>query len=247
MIALPWVLLAALAPWPALAFQVSPLSVDMQPAGPQSSTTFDLENNADRPIPIEVSINNRKIDVEGRDIPDDSISAEDKFIVYPPQFILDAKSRRSVRITWVGGGSFTDEQAFRVNFQELALPTKKEKAPEQAQGQISLLFRYTASVFIVPPGATGKLVVASAQPDPKDNEKLVLSIENQGTAHQMLRGFKVSLRAQENGSPVELTDKDVAEAIRKNVLAKSRINLTMPWPSRLKKGPLQAIVFEPKS
>src|SRR4051812_16460430 len=88
---------------PAGAFQLTPMSATLKASGSGTSQTFEVENKSDKPIPIEVSIAKRAQDIEGADILDASPSAEEKFIVYPPQFILDPKSVRSIKLTWAGG------------------------------------------------------------------------------------------------------------------------------------------------
>lgn len=224
----------------ARAFQVSPMSASLLATGREASMSFELMNKSDRPVPIEVSINKRTQDLDGKDIPETSTAAEEKFVIYPPQFILEPKSTRLVKVTWIGGKEVAAEQAFRVNFQEVSVPTKKGDAAAKPAARISLLVTYSASLYVRPAAKPApRIVVASAGPSVKDPTKLELILENQGTMHQMLRAFRIKLEAPDHSS-TELTERDLPQAFEKNILASSKLRVLFPWPGRLPKGPLKA-------
>lgn len=227
----------------AQAFQLSPLTAVLKPSGSGASQTFELENKSEKPIPIEVSVLNRTQDMDGKDVPDTSSSAEEKFVIYPPQFILEPKSVRSVKLTWIGSASITSEQAFRVNFQELAVPLEKEPQATKPQAKINLLLEYSASVYIAPPNASPKLTLVSAGPSASDPSKLEMLVENQGTGHLVIKGFSASLQA--GNRTVKVSERNYAGGFEKNFLASAKLRILVPWPQDLPKGPISG-EFVPK-
>ena len=236
--------LAIFLPTFAQAFQLSPLNAVLRPSGAGASQTFELENKSDKPIPIEVSVIDRTQDLDGKDVPNASASAEEKFVVYPPQFILDPKSVRSVKVSWIGSSEIVSEQAYRVNFAQLSVPLEKQPKTAKPEAKIDLLLDYSASVYVSPLNAAPKLMIISGGPSPKDPSKLELLIENQGTAHQMLKGFTAKLNGVgEHRSKV--SEEDTGAPFEKNVLAGSKLHILVAWPKDLPKGPVSG-EFVPK-
>ena len=232
---------------PTQAYQLTPLSATLKPSGSGASQTFELENKSENPVPVEISIARRGQDLDCQDVLDSSPAAEEKFIIYPPQFILDPKSIRSVKVTWAGGTTVDAEQAFRVNFTELSVPLPKDKEkPKKAEAKINLLFNYSAAVYVVPDKAVAKFSLVSAGPSSKDPKKLEMIVENTGTAHATLKGFTATLVAPDKRQTL-LTEQDAGAGTGwdRNVLVGSKLRFLVPWPPSLPKGPLSGD-FVPK-
>jgi fimbrial chaperone protein len=87
-----------------------------------------------------------------------------------------------VRVRWIGGGVPREELPFRIVAEQLPINLSRE---DDAASGVRMMLRYRATLYVRPAGAA---------PDPpgrgagtrRDGEAVQLTIENRGTAHQLL-------------------------------------------------------------
>lgn len=142
----------------------------------QKTAQFLVTNDGTESSAIELTVKERKMDEAGQEtLPDTKDIA-----VFPPQLIIPAKEKRTVRVNWVGG-ELKSERAFRVIAEQLPLKVD-EKAKKNRTG-IQMLMRYVAALYVVPEGAEPKLAVISHKAKGADLE---IVIENSGNRHRVL-------------------------------------------------------------
>lgn len=166
-------------------------------------------------------------------------SAEDDFLVYPPQFIVGAGKRQTVRVSWLGDPVIGKELAFRLLVEQLPI---ERFLPKAAQGspisaRVIVLTRYKGSMYIKPAGARAQLVVDSALPstDKQGHLLLDLTVRNQGTARVALKQTHFRVKSPRSSTVVTLAAADL-ELPSTVVLPGGERRLQFPWPEELPRG-----------
>jgi len=224
------------AAFPTLAMQLTPIEMDFTTSGRGTTQTFRLENNTRDPVAAEIMIKSRKMSLQGDDVLAD---AEDDFTVFPAQLVLQPGQVQSVRVQWVSKTAPKSELAYRLIAEQL--PIDVGKPPAQG-GAVRLLVRYIASLYVVPAGAKGLLIVKSAERvDTASGPRLRVTLENQGNSRQVVRD--AALRITGPGpNTVVLKDQQLQGLMGENILAGHARQFDLAWPQQLAQGPLSAAI-----
>jgi len=205
----------------AFAFNFTPIDVTLRPAGSGATQTFSVENPSPSPVAIEITMHSRAMSLDGEDILE---SADDLFIVYPSQLILQPGARQSVRVQWTGPAALDEERAFRLIAEELPIDLGGEE--EEGAG-LDLLVRYVASLYVQPQGTEARVSLDTEI----DDESIALMIRNEGTMRAVLRSEDYAIYA--DGEPVELNSVQLDALGAVNVLAGHTRRLPIPDSSNL--------------
>jgi len=223
------VLLAAGLVLPAQAFKLTPIEMEFSPSGRGATQTFVIENPGAAPEAIELRTFSRDMDAMGEDILVEDI---DNFVVFPAQVILQPGQEQAIRVQWIGDPAPPEELAYRLIAEQL--PIDLGEAQEEG-GQMKLLVRYIASLYVVPDGAKPEVSLISAGPS-TDGSGLELVFQNTGSAHVLLSDLVLTI----NGGGSEMVlNKDQLEGVAgQNVLAGHTRGFVMPWPDGIAPGPV---------
>lgn len=227
------VLILAVVATPAFSFRFYPIVKDFAPAGPDSTQNFYVENSTSNRIAVQVSVVHRMMDEHGAEQYRD---AEDEFLVYPSQMIVEPGARQTVRVQWLGGSDLRKELPYRIIAEQL--PVEFERDGE-AGSQIDIMFRYMGAVYIVPEGATADVSVVAAQVVSVDGgRRLRITLSNGGTAHTILRDLEIEIVRE--GEDLVLSGDDLTGMEGENLLADSRREFEIDLPRPLDEGPVRA-------
>lgn len=230
------VLAIALCPLEAWAFDLLPISREFSPSGSGAVQSYEVVNNGKDPIAISVSVLTRSLDEAGQETNE---SAEDDFLVYPPQFIVGEGNRQTLRVTWLGDPVIPQELAYRLLVEQLPIERFLPKAPEGStvNARMIVLTRYKGSMYITPPRARSALVVDSAAPDTDamGHSLLILTVRNQGTTRAQLGKSKFQVKSPRSTETVTLAAADL-EVPSTVVLAGGVRQLLFRWPQALPRG-----------
>lgn len=211
--------------------------VEFDPAGAGATKSFEIENDSSDRAPIQISMFRRDADVDGRE---SLAEADADWVVYPPQFILGPKERRTVRVTWVGNAAPTTELSFRIVAEQL--PVELQASKKKTAGVVNVLLRYVGSVYVTPSGAQSKLAVSQSALN-ADATKLDLTIANEGNAHELVQN--VRLVAKVTGAPdVTLEGEALKGFAGENILAGKARRFSIAWPATAPKKGLQSVVLK---
>lgn len=227
--------LLALLTGPAQAFRLVPIEMEFEPSGRGATQIFRLENENREPVAVEVRVMARSQDADGQDV---LAEAPDDWVVFPEQVILEPGQNQSVRVQWVGNAAPAKELAYRLIAEQL--PVDIGKAPPQG-GQVRLLVRYVASLYVMPQGVRPNVAVASAARTA--DGKLEVVVQNAGTSRQILREPTLTLQA--GGKTVSLKADQLEGLAGENVLAGTTRRFLLPWPAGLAAGPVTASLKVP--
>lgn len=226
----------------ARAFSLSPMSVSFEPVGKEATHSFVVDNNGNEKLAIQITMAGRVIDATGAEKNPD---ADDEFVVYPSQLVLKPNEKRTVRVTWAGNVKPERELSYRIIAEQLPVDTAKPDNKNKIM--IRMLLRYLGAVYITPKGATAKVVLSkAARVVEKSLPKLALSIENTGTAHQIIKNAKLKITLP-GKAPVELNSDDLKPLLGQNILAGGVRRFLFPWPGKLGSDTLGASESELKA
>ncbi len=219
-------------------FLFSPMQSNFATSGQKATQSFLVTNTGKKATAIQIKMVKRQMDLDGKEINTD---ADDDFILYPPQMLVKAGERQTVRVTWVGNASPPQELAYRIIAEQLPVDLTEIR---QTQGNttvaIKVLFQYMGSVYIVPPNVSPNLSLENAvcqvetSKDGKKENKLQLTFANQGTAHTLLSNLRLNLApVGKEANPIKLEAKQLTGVNGENMLAGSKRRFSLPCPAGL--------------
>lgn len=220
---------------PALAFKLEPISRVFEPAGAGATQSYEVINDSEEQIAVELSMAERKISLEGQETTE---SADDDFLVYPSQIVLPPQGVQSVRVTWLGNPNPEKELAYRIIAEQLPinLNNPEESQAETTSGAVKVMFRYMGSVYIRPKNAESKVVLngITHEKGTDGNDRLVITFDNQGTRRAVLSELNLNLTSQ--GSQLTLKPEQLEGVNNGVILAGNQRRFSMPWPQQLPIG-----------
>lgn len=225
--------------YPSFAFKLTPMSTEIQSAGKEARTSFQVENDGDKPVPVQIVLAKRIVDEMGKE---KYPPAGEDFMVFPTQVILKPGEKRTINVRYMAGskGDHSVEKAYRVIAEQLPLPLGKEGASQGAdQGAgINVLLRYIAALYVLPDTINHKLEVSTAK---IEGESLVFSVKNSGTVHEILDKYALKIAGKLQGAKVSkviASEKDLKGFYGENILAAHErvfsISLKALFPAALK-------------
>ncbi len=182
------------------AFRFTPMVSTLAATGPESTQTFQVENNGGEKIALQIEVFHREMDINGKETRKET----DEFSVFPQQMVLEPGEKRNIRLTWTGNRQLKEELPYRLVVSQLPVDLKK---PEQRKtgANITFLLQYVASVYVSPGSAASKILVDSFKK--LSDSKVELVLKNSGTAHRVLKGMrlysKVDSKAEKTSSELK--------------------------------------------
>jgi fimbrial chaperone protein len=238
----------AMTPGATDAARVAPMSIELSTSGRNSMARIEVSNAEDRVLPMEVRMYRGVISEEGQ------LSlepADDQFVVFPPQVILQPQSQQVFRIQYVGG-PLTQSEVFYASVSQIPVQL------ELTESRIQVLMRFNVLVNVVPEGTAAEPVVSWArsaireyQADdpnlPEDvrgeiqrDRGLEVRIENRGTRFFAAGRTSWTITGtDESGAPYSqsFSQPQVADMIGMGVVAPGRARVFfLPLDRQLREG-----------
>ncbi|PSR15543.1 molecular chaperone [filamentous cyanobacterium CCP3] len=224
---------------PAMAFQFKPMSQVFAPSGPNATRAYEVVNDEEDRIAVEVTVVERHMNLDGEEAYQ---PAEDDFLIYPSQMILEPGATQVVRVSWLGDPNPAQELAFRLVAEQLPinLVDPNQAEPVRPVGQVQVLLRYMGSLFVRPAGAQAAVSIESvvSQPDAQGADGIAITFANTGNASASLRDLSLSLTAQ--GQSVTLSAEALQGISGTTVLPGQSRRYVLPRPAALPQGPITA-------
>lgn len=148
---------------PAWATRVQPMVYELTPSGSTAEQDVRVENNSDRPLPVELRVERRFVAADGTET---RTPAEDDFLIFPPQGLIPPNQFQTFRVRYIGDPMLRKTALYVVTVVQLPLRT-----PEPATG-VQILVNLGTSVAVTPASAKANValtsVAAGEQPDTLD-------------------------------------------------------------------------------
>ena len=243
-------IISLLASQPSLAsflFYLNPMIGKLSPVGKDASSAFQVVNTSqEQSVAVELYLAKREVGIDGEETYVRE-TAEENFLLYPPQTFLKPGEAQTVRVTWVGEPNPSHELAYRLIAEQVPLDTTPQPSnANNRQMNITTLVRYGGSIYITPKDAVPNVVLESAvhQKDKGGSARLVLTFNNLGTAHTLLQNLTLTIVSQEQpGKSVRLRPTELPGISGENILAHHKRRFIIPWPSELPVGAVD-VTFE---
>jgi len=222
----------------AQAFRFSPFRARFAPSGPGANQLFSVENNADTPATVQISVVTREADVDGTE---KNSAAENDFAIYPAQLILQPGEQRSVRIQWLGAPDLKTERAYRVVAEQLPVNLNRD---QPHTSQVKFLTTYRAALFVTPAGLSQEVVLDffGREYDTQHDKFIEVVFHNRGTQHALLRDLKLEMKDDANHTVTLSGEKQLQGLTGEGVLTGHRRRFLLPWPTEMT-GKLTTINF----
>lgn len=226
---------------PSDAFKLEPISRTFTPAGSGSTQSYQVINPSNERVAINISMVQRLVDKTGEE---SHLPAEDDFLVYPPQILLEPNAIQTVRVTWVGDPVPKQELAYRLIAEQLPINLDPNSAQKgvTAAGKIKVLMRYVGSVYIRPEQVKPEVIFKGLEKIQANDgsSQLALNFYNQGTAHASLRKLQLSLTSLQN-EVLQLTPEQMGLMRNATILAGKHRQFLIPYPTNLNFEPDKVI------
>jgi fimbrial chaperone protein len=224
------------------AFDLSPIVANVTPSGASATTSFTVTNADDTKTPVQISIVHRLPDIDGNERFDEVKDASDMFQIFPAQLILNPKEKRTVRVTYVGDPKLKQELALRIIAEEFPISVSDPaKVKNRAVASIAIATKYVGSLYVTPTGTKPDIQIEGMPAKGKNGNDMVLTFENKGTEHQILK--QVTYKVVAGGKEYVLPPEALKQIGSQNILAGKSRRVAIPWPSSIPLGPVK-VTFE---
>lgn len=190
------------------AFTFNPMSQSIDLGDDKKSAQFLLENDTPENQAIELTVKERSMDQDGKEILTDT----SEISIFPPAVIIPPKEKRTIRVNYNGPKDLKDEKAFRVIAEQLSVKVDEK---QKKRSGIQMLMRYVAALYVTSKDSASKVEIKSFEAT-KDGLKVV--IENSGNKHQILADPLMTLGKEGK----KFKGEDLNGMTGENVLAKSK-------------------------
>ena len=237
-------------------YSMTPMITILEPSKSITSAEVVIKSeqgDAKVPMAIELKVKGRRFR-DGLKIlyPDDK--SADNFAIYPSQIVLMPGESQRVQIKWVGEAIPKKEIAYGLIAEQAPVKLGDEdKARTKAEGRLNILVRYEGIIVVRPAGTKANVVVDSAlsKADSTGAMRLVLLLDNKGTALQKFTGMKLRVTpVDKNGKmivnkSVVYNPALVPAQTKHSVFAGYCRKIDVAWPPGLAVGPVKvAAEFE---
>ena len=223
--------------FPASAYDLQPIVIQLTPAGSGSSQTMTITNTHQVPIAIEVKAYKRDQRPDGTD----QLTLDDEdLIIFPPQMVIPPGQSQNFKVQWVGDSAPERELAYRIVTAQLPI---KFDVPEVdgRRADLSVNYRYEAALYIMPPGVepVAELQSAKAVAGEDGTTQIELEIASIGTRRAIIDEPLLEIKTPA-GETHTLSGESILPLERLNILPGNTRIIRLPAPSGVAPGPLTA-------
>ena len=204
------------------AFSVNPMTVALTPSGSGTVASFRIENDGNDPIALVISVVTRSVDPNGVE-QNEPVGSD--FLILPSRVVLEPRTTRVVKVQWRGSPLIEVEGAYRVVVEQVPVAFSESNI-----SGIRIMFRYLASLYVVPAAAQADLELGSLNPMVQDGQAgFVVQLRNTGNKHAIIKTAKLLVRSGDR--EFMLPAESLAGLIGMNILAGSSRDVFLPWAS----------------
>ena len=203
------------------ALLLSPMSASLAPSGEGATHTFELTNQFDRTIAVQLSIGERVQSATGAESVRRDAGISRRFVLFPASVSLKPKEKRLVRLAWRGEPHLDHELNFRLIAEQLPISGERKGDEAERRAAVNLLMKYIAAVYITPPESKSNVEILNVA---RAGAKMRIRIRNSGRRHQILRRFHLQW---DGGS---LDPEQPRELAGQNILAGQERDFEFAWP-----------------
>jgi fimbrial chaperone protein len=162
-----------------------------------------VTNTRDDPLPLEFQAFRREV---GRDGEQQLVPADDAFLIFPPQALLEPEATQAVRIQYLGDPGVRVSESYVIEVQEVPV------VPDDFNG-IVFAYNFGVAVYLRAAGAEEALSFSQVE---RDGDTLSFSVANDGSDYGFLAERTLSIRA--GGERVDIRASELAEYVENPII-----------------------------
>jgi len=210
--------LLALISLPIHAQTVEPMIMDLEPLGKYSSESIRIENTTNKSMTMEISAFRLEVDQQGNET---LTPADDDFLIYPPQTIIDSDSAQVVKVKYIGDPTIQSSQAYRISVNQLPVNLQSS-----GTSGINILSRFLTLLNVSPKDSQAKISVLEVAS--KDESTWRLMVENTGSRYGRLSLTEWNISDKGDNKTVLNAEQISDMASKRLVLPNSKLELEIP-------------------
>ena len=203
------------------------MTAEFDAKGRGATQTFQVDNNGDKEVALEIDALTRKVEVEGKETREKTKD----FTIYPLQLTVKPGEKKNIRVSYVGNEP-EKEVPYRLVVRQLPVNLEKKKPGETAQSQINFLFEYVASLYVKGKApATPKLELQELK---KEGNNLSILLKNSGGVHVLFKSYNLIVSDGKDKLELNMSDATYDALGGMNLLAGDIRRILLPIPQKLK-------------
>lgn len=198
------------------------------PQGADANRTFFVTNTDNAVAAVEISVKTREHGLRGEET---NKPADDEFVIFPSQVILQPGEEKVITMIYVGDTTLTTEKAYRVVIEQLPINVYSKQQKDGSTNTIAVITKISKSIYVTPAGAKPELAMTKVEL--LDDGNVGVVVKNTGTAHRLIeKGTVTFLDASGNRMQnVELTVEALGNG--RNILAGEERQLIISKPEMI--------------
>jgi len=186
--------------------RVEPMVFELAASGSKSTTSLRVNNNKSAPLTIEVEPSRISLDESGNET---RTLAEDDFLIYPPQTIIQPGKTQVIKVKYIGDPSIDASQAYRISVKQVPVNLGLDES-----SNLGLLLNFNTLANVVPEKAKSELNVTNIKPG--TNGSWVVTIENSG--NRFARISQTKWTASSNNKQKKFKKDEVNNMVEKKLI-----------------------------
>ena len=189
--------------------RVEPMVFELAASGSKSTTSLRVNNNKSAPLTIEVIPSRISLDEHGKET---RTLAEDDFLIYPPQTILQPGKTQVIKVKYVGDPTIEASQAYRISVNQVPVNLGLDES-----SSLGLLLNFNTLANVVPAKAKSELNVTDIKLGTDGN--WVVTIKNSGNRFARLSQTKwTAASTSDSGNKKSFKKEEVNNMIDKKLV-----------------------------
>lgn len=193
---------------------------ELSPTGSKSSAVLRIENTQQNSMTVELVPTRIHMDELGNET---LVSAEEDFLIYPPQTLIEPGKTQVVRVNYIGEPAINSSQAYRISVKQLPVNLRTS-----GHTGVGMVINFNTLLNVVPDNAAPELSVTSISANDEDTWDIAIS--NTGNRFQRLSKTVWNVIDTVNPSnTVRLKSLEVGQLTERNlVLPGSTLMMSIP-------------------
>ena len=232
--------LLGLAPAAASAARVTPMIIELEPAGGRSVARVELSNPGQNDFPVEVQMFRGLITEDGEL---ELTPADEEFLLFPAQIVVPAASQQVFRVQYIGEPELAKSEVFYMKIRQIPLPF------EANENKVRVVVNFNVLINVVPDGVVAQPYVESIRPAKREGVSgIEVRVSNQGTRYFLAGTLPWQISGiTPNGEPFEVrrTREEMSGDIGVGVVAPDRTrSFFVPLDQPLAEGSIKVDLIQ---
>ena len=174
----------------AKAMTMSPLEMELTAGGTSSRTQFQVRNDSDKPLPIEITFDSLSYTEAGER---KTRSSADDLLIFPATAMIPPGGTQTFRVQYVGSPDIITSKTFLVNARQLPVKMKSD-----GKSHVQIVNAFGAIFNVAPLTGTAMLNLVSSSPAriAAGQPALSILVENPTNVHALIANAALSVGNQ---------------------------------------------------